>query len=270
MEENCGWYKMTKSKHSLKITSSTGVPYTVPLYTSLNDMKNNPNGKKGHPIKIGNETLYFPIGNTNDVEATAGRVTLLEDGKTYAILKTGTPSYTQGLITVPNNKANNSSVTETLVVPAGVTRVRIAMCAAGYKRSSYTYDDGEHDQIAYKYVNGETTTIKSSDKKINIDVKTVGGRQTFQYGCKASFSLEKRSSGATLSNFYGCPLYDSVKGEGIGNNSYVYPPNNYYYTGYINVTPGQKITCTVGGKCGQSNSSFCGFILYAYGVGIEK
>ncbi len=261
---------MTKSNYSLKIIGSNGVQSTVPLYTSLDDMKANPNGEKGHQIIMNGQTLYFPIGSTSDPEATPGRLLLHKDGKTYAILKTGTPSYTQRLITVPSGQASGSNVSETFTVPAGITRVRIALCAAGYKRSSYTYDDGEHDQIAYKYINGETTTIKSSDGKINIDVKTIGGRQTFQYGCKASFSLEKRSSGATLSKFYGCPLHDSVKGEGRGDNSYVYPPNNYYYTGYINVTTGQKITCTVGGKCGQSNSSFCGFILYAYGVGIEK
>lgn len=261
---------MTKTKHSIKIKGTDGIQYTVPLFTSLSDMKRNPDGEKGHEIMVDGETLYFPIGKVDDVERTPGRITLHKDGKTYAILKTGTPSYTQRLMTVPSGQASGSNVSETFTVPAGVTRVRIAMCAAGYKRSSYTYDDGEHDQIAYKYINGETTTIKSSDGKINIDVKTVGGRQTFQYGCKASFSLEKRSSGATLSNFYGCPLYDSVKGEGRGKNAYVYPPNNYYYTGYINVTPGQQITCTVGGRCGQSNSSFCGFILYAYGVGIEN
>jgi len=108
-------------------------------------MKANPNGEKGHQIIMNGQTLYFPIGSTSDPEATPGRLLLHKDGKTYAILKTGTPSYTQRLITVPSGQASGSNVSETFTVPAGITRVRIALCAAGYKRSSYTYDDGEHD-----------------------------------------------------------------------------------------------------------------------------
>lgn len=260
---------MTKSKHSLKIIGSNGVQSTVPLYTSLSDMKSNPDGEKGHQIKIDGETFYFPIGSTSDPEATPGRLLLHKDGKTYAILKTGTPSYTQGLVTVPSGQASNSNFSQTFTVPAGVTRVRIAMCSPGYKTKIESRDDRENEHYVQSYdINKETTTIKSSDNKININVKTVQGSKQFQYGCKASFKLEERSSGASRNGFYGCPWVDFIKKHPSGQK--LTPPNNYYYSGYINVTPGQKITCTVGGKCGYNDSSFCGFILYAYGVGIEK
>lgn len=259
---------MSKTKHKIKIKDSKGLTYTVPLFTELNDLKK----KKGKPIKVLENkkliTLYYPIGDVDDPERTPGRIKDSK-GNVFALLNTGVPPYTEGLITVPDNKAKDSNVVKVLTVPAGVTRVRIAMCAGGYKVTRQESKNSDGDPIwVYAYdKNNETTTIKSSDKKVNIDVEKVKGNKAFQYGCKASFKFEQRDRGEDREKFYGCPGRDFAANLEGGSSV---APNNYYYSGYIDVTPGQEITCTVGGKCGKDDSSFCGFILYAYGIGIEN
>lgn len=70
--------------------------------------------------KIDGVTAYIPIGATNDSRATMGRVT--KNG-TKAILNSGKPPYTEMQWTTPG--------TYTFTVPAGVTRIRVAVCGGG-------------------------------------------------------------------------------------------------------------------------------------------
>lgn len=248
---------MSKTNKYLKIKGSNGSQYSVPLFTSLADLKNN----SGHKIQVGGQTLYFPIGSTTDPERTPARIKK-SNGTTYAILNTGTPPYTQTLLTVPSKKAGNGNTTGTFTVPAGVTRLRIALCPSCVTHGTHWDDDGEHDVLVDDYYKGTDTTFGSISAQKN-------GSGQFTFGCKKSFTYEARSSGsATKTDYYSIPSFTTR----YNNDRYSHKDEyNKYYTGYMNVQPNQKISYSIGGASGQSNNpSSCGFILIAYGVGIEK
>ena len=250
---------MSKTNKYLKIKASNGSQYSVPLFTSLADLKNN----NGHKIQVGGQTLYFPIGSTTDPERTPARIKK-SNGTTYAILNTGTPPYTQTLLTVPSGTAGKGNTTGTFTVPAGVTRLRIALCPACIRKDYHWETDGEHDQLVDDYYKGTDTTFGNLSAQKN-------GTNQFEFGCKKSFTFSPRTSGtATSTDYYSVPSYTYRYTHYASNFSHA-DEYNKYYTGYIDVQPNQKISYSIGGASGQSNNpSSCGFIFIAYGVGIEK
>ena len=256
---------MSKTKHKIKIKDSKGFTYTVPLFTELKDLKNN----KGKPIKVLENkkiiTLYYPIGEVDDPERTPGRIKDSK-GNVFALLNTGTPPYTEKLFTVPQKIAKEEDYKKTVTVPAGVSRIRIAMCDPGVvlKKEFVKYNDEGNEVYKYYLESPSETKIVSKDKKINISPRNMEKRKNVRFGCKASFTFERRETDEDRSKYYGCAYRDTWS---YGT------PECWYYSGYVDVTPGQVFNIQVGGKCNKDNdeaSHYCGFILVAYGVGIEK
>ena len=221
----------------------------------------------GRPIKVYDKTqkkvipLYYPIGEVTDDERTPARIKD-KNGNVFALLNTGTPPLTQKSIVVPKDKAGNSNITGTFTVPAGVTRLYVALCPARIWYETYWDDDGEHDFLNYKFHLGTDTTFGNLSAQKN-------GKHSFKFGCKKDYSFTKRTSyNSSTSGFYSCTdgsAYSNLTDEDYNDF------NNKYYVGYIDVTPNQKIKYSVCGKSGKSNmSNTCGFILISYGKGIEK
>ena len=264
---------MTKSKYKLYYKVN-GIQSYVPLFTSLNDLKN----KNGNYLNIYDKSqnklvkLYYPIGTTNDPEKTPLRIKD-KNGDTYAILNTGTPEYTEQLITVPTAKAGKENVTGSFTVPAGVTRLRVSLCPACMTRKENgTEDNGESQMWAvYKFSQGTDTTFKGNGKspKVNLSAQN-NGKNSFVWGCKKGFTFEARTgSGASKTNFYSIPTFTSLSEGGQ------YPKNttvkNKFYSGYIDVSPGEIFNYSIGSKSGKSeDSASCGFIVIAYGKTVEK
>ena len=246
---------MSKTNHKITIIDSKGIKTEVPLYTSTKDLK----GGHGQPILVNKETLYYPTGAESDPEATRARIKLT-NGTTEAILKTGTPEYTQKLITVPSNRAGVSNYTGTFQVPSGVSRLRIALCPSCIWSETEWRDDGEHDYLYTIYHKGTDTTFG------NLSAQNNGKTQKnyFVYGCKSSFTFTRKGKNGTKTNFYSITPHDQIEEE--AGASYL----NYFYTGYMDVQPLQKISYSVGAKSGEKNKpETCGYILIAYGSGVE-
>lgn len=216
-------------------------------------------------VKEGNNnlTLYFPIGDVGDPEQTSARLKL-KNGTTVSILNTGTPPYTESFLSVPSASAGSKNVTGTFTVPAGVTRLRIALCPACIRKDYHWETDGEHDQLVDDYYKGTDTTFGNLSAQKN-------GTNQFEFGCKKSFTFSPRTSGtATSTDYYSVPSYTYRYTHYASNFSHA-DEYNKYYTGYIDVQPNQKINYSIGGVSGQKNTpTSCGFILIAYGTGIEK
>lgn len=252
---------MAKTNHRLYIKGSNGTTYIVPLYTSTDDLKN----KRGYPMQVkegnNNLTLYFPIGDVGDPEQTSARLKL-KNGTTVSILNTGTPPYTESFLSVPSASAGSKNVTGTFTVPAGVTRLRVALCPACIRKDWHWDTDGEHDTMVDDYYKGTDTTFGSISAQKN-------GNNQFTFGCKKSFTFEQRASGTgTKTGFYSIPSFTTRYNDSRWSHKDEY---NKYYTGYMNVEPNQKIKYSIGGVSGQKNTpTSCGFILIAYGTGIEK
>lgn len=251
---------MAKTKHRLYIKGSNGTTYIVPLYTSTDDLKN----KRGYPLLVkdgkSSLTLYFPVGDVGDPEQTPARLKL-KNGTTVSILNTGTPPYTEEFLSVPSASAGSKNVTGTFTVPAGVTRLRIALCPSCIVHGTHWDNDGENDYIVDDYTKGTDTTFGSLSAQNN-------GKNQFEFGCKKSFTFGARTSGtATKTGYYSVPSYTHRYDSWFPlKDEY-----NKYYTGYMDVQPNQKINYSVGGVSGQKNTpTSCGFILIAYGTGIEK
>lgn len=142
---------MSKTKHKIKIKDSKGFTYTVPLFTELKDLKNN----KGKPIKVLENkkliTLYYPIGEVNDPERTPGRIKDSK-GNVFALLNTGTPPYTEKLFTVPQKIAKEEDYKKTVTVPAGVSRIRVAMCDSGSVIESVPVLEYDEEDRKWEYV----------------------------------------------------------------------------------------------------------------------
>lgn len=103
---------MTKKLHFLK----SGTEQTAKAYSTTTE-----SGSNYVTNVIDNTTCYIPIGSTSDSRATVGRV--LKSGTTYAILSQAKPAYAE--------KSWTTAGTYTWTAPAGVTRVRVAVCGGG-------------------------------------------------------------------------------------------------------------------------------------------
>ena len=255
---------MAKTKHLLHIINGKGIEQSVPLYTSLNDLKN----RRGRKLIIGTETLYYPTGDQNDPEKTNAFIQL-SDGTVEAILKTGTPEHTVKTYTVPKDKAGNTTYTVKVDTPAGISKIRFALCPAAMSHSTHWSDDGEHDFLADDYIQGSDTTLTYNGTTYSAQTEGKKKKNSFIYGCKKSFDFVARSSGGATKDFYSIPNFTKISS---GRDSTGTDLKNYFYVGQINVEPNKKeaITLKIGCKTGQSQKpETCGFVLIEYGVGVE-
>ncbi len=100
----------------LKIKDSEGTTVDCNIYTTQTEA-----GDSTLQMEVNNESAYVTLGETNGYGATKGRVKI--NGETHAIMsKAGLP-YTEMSWTEPG--------TYTFTVPAGITRLRVAVCGGG-------------------------------------------------------------------------------------------------------------------------------------------
>ncbi len=258
---------MSKTEHKITIINSKGIKTEVPLYTSKNDLKE----RHGQPILVDGKTLYYPTGVESDKEATDARITLT-NGTTEAILKTGAPEHTVKTYTVPKDKAGGSSYTVKVDTPAGISKIRFALCPAAMYKDYHWEDDGEHDTLVDDYFQGSDTTLTYNGTTYSAQTEGKKKKNSFIYGCKKSFDFVARSQDGATKDFYSIPKFTKMSKGGTRFPSTGIDLRNYFYVGKISVEPNKKnaITLKIGCKTGQSQKpETCGFVLIEYGVGVE-
>lgn len=208
---------------------------------------------------------YTPLGAENNQSATMARVKET-DGRTYAILSTGKPPYTEDVWTTPG--------TYTWTAPSGVNRVRVAVCGGGGGYCAvvighYGWED-DLDAISPLYGGtGGTSTfgnlmtatggsggiVNRSQSKSNGSGGSPNGRAGTGGGAAYhSVSTSVGGSGFSLSfditnnpngpgTGGGC-YFNTNAGDQIGHNAA--GGSGGYDSGYVSVTPGQTYTVVVG------------------------
>lgn len=221
--------------------------------------------------KVDNVEAYIPL-----VDASDGRASKVHIGS-KCIATTGKPPYTE--------KSWTTAGTYTFTVPAGVTRMRVAVCGGGgggradtnngtaasggassikntqvlinatgggggrtQRKLTQVGDNVEYKAYGYAGTGG-TPNGRSGDAR---DEQFSGGSVRGGTGFALSFTLVNgtygQGGGASCSTGY----YDALGGGGSGG----------YDTNYIDVTPLETLTITVGAGGGNGT---CGFVLIAYG-----
>ena len=192
--------------------------------------------------------------------------------KSSTITKVSIPPYTEKSWTTPG--------TYTWAVPAGVTRIRVAVCGGG---GGGTRNRSRLDRCT----NGGTSSISNSNNvllsatgggRISGEDNSLEGYYTYYNGTGGSPNPKNDGTGWNI-NF-------SKQSGNYGRGSKVntlfdFSPNyNYggsggYDTKYFSVNSNSKLTIVVGSKGsnydnnGLSVDSNPGFVLIAYGEGIE-
>lgn len=269
--------EMAKKLHFLKSgTEQTAKAYSTTAETGGSYITNS----------IDNTTVYVPIVGTSDSRATVGRV--LKSGTTYAIATTGKPPYAE--------KSWTTAGTYTWTAPAGVTRVRVAVCGGGggaagkavstssdswhYAGSGGTSQFGalisasggtgggviyDYAQEGSDYYNGSGGKGGSPNGRAGTWQKSKGSISGGT-GFSLSFSLANGSYG----NGGGCgnagTLSHILASGGSGG----------YNSSYVNVSSGSTYTIVVGGGGNtyaynsrtRVNKGNSGFVLIAYGGNI--
>lgn len=235
--------------------------------------------------KVDGVDAYICLGATNDERATKGRI--LKNGETKAILNSGKPPYTE--------QSWTTAGTYTWTCPAGVTRVRVAVCGGGGGgRVSYfphgragsggtsSVQSGSTVKIqatggagAYTYYR----TIQDNDNNWTGHFATAGtgGTPNGNSGGERN-SPDGTSTSGTAPGGAGFALAFTQNSGGYGQGGSA-TVNSYrggvggggsggYDTNYIDVTPLETLTIIVGaGGSGAvgGNSGASGFVFIAYG-----
>lgn len=281
-----------------------GTTYTISVYTTAAEAGSTYTGA----IVIDNTQGYYPLCSTSDSRATPGRV-LHSNGTTYAIATNGTPAYGKKIIT---------SGTGTFTVPSGATKLKVTCVGGGagcfvYMCShncSYdgaftgngTYSSGAGGASTFGSVTayGATSTTvvvksvyccKSSDRDgcnssssapsySSFTVSTGSINGTKYTGCGYKAGTAGQSITAYDGTVYG-PYGKGGGGGGDGNNDTVCAitgGSGRKVTSTITVTPGQKISYTVGGGGAAATDDYAGYnneagtagaILVEWGKGIQ-
>ena len=258
--------ELTKKLHFLK----NGTEQTAKAYSTTGEA-----GSAYIPSKIDGVNCYIPIGSTSDAMATNGRV--IKGGTTYAIKSQAKPPYTEISYTTAG--------TYTFTVPAGVTRMRVAVCGGG-GASAYTM---------FPYVSsGNGGTSKFGEL---IQATGGGGGRANHNGdtgtaSAGSAGTPNGNAGTTSMNNDGSRWYSGGAGfelsftktsgsYGKGGDAYGYyywapcgtGGSGGYNSGYVTVSPGTTYTITVGagGKIASNSEASAmkdgnsGFVFIAYG-----
>jgi hypothetical protein len=118
--------ELTKQLHFLK----NGTEQTAKVYSTVEEA-----GDNYVNFKIDGVACYAPLGATDDSMATNGRA--IKGGTTYAIKSQAKPAYAEISYTTAG--------THTFTVPAGVNRVRVAVCGGGGGSAAGTiYNTNNH------------------------------------------------------------------------------------------------------------------------------
>ena len=221
---------------------------------------------------------YIPLGTTSDTNATVGRVT--KSGSTYAIKSQSKPPYTETSYTTAG--------THTLTVPAGVTRMRVAVCGGGGGGNGSDENSTAGAGGTSSFGSLIQATGGSGGRVTGADNE---GWDSYGYPGTAGTPNGKQGDGTGyLGQYWYGPTgftlsFTNTNGTyGAGGNAYI-PGSNRggkgstggsggYNSGYITVTPNTTYTVTVGtggtrikGYSGDTytKDGTSGFVLIAYG-----
>lgn len=201
--------------------------------------------------------------------------------KSSATTKASIPPYTEKSWTTPGNY--------TFTVPAGVTRIRVAVCGGGGGGAKYpsregrvTGGTGGNSFISTSNTNFQATggtggysaqLFDEYNGTFNYSIsKGLGGSPNGRDGNTTSMSSNTPSGGTGFSLSFELTNGSYGKG-GNGNSSWSGSGGSGgYNSSYLSVIENINLTITVGkGGTGGGNGSAgtSGFVLIAYGEGIE-
>lgn len=189
-------------------------------------------------VKIDNTTGYVVLKKVDNINATAGRVSI--GGVTYAI---ATKHESGGGTAVPyTEKSWTEAGSHSFTVPAGITRIRVALCGGGAGQG--VFDAGN--------TGGDTRAF---------DLIATGGEggSVWTYG-NGGTPNGYASSGNKVTDGFALS-FDKASGDyGKGGS---YGGSGGYDSQYVTVNTGHTYTLTVGGAGGSGGTG--GFILLGYG-----
>ena len=187
-------------------------------------------------LRVGNG--YVALKPITDANATAGRVSV--DGVTYAIATQHTAA-----VSVPyTEKYWTEAGSHSFTVPAGITRIRVAVCGGGAGKGSL---------IGNGKGGGNTSAF---------GITATGGHGGgVAWGKGAGGEPNGHAStGNNVTDGFALSFDKSSGDYGKGGN---FGGSGGYDSQYVAVTAGQSYTITVGGAGGSGGTG--GFVLLAYG-----
>lgn len=202
-----------------------GVTDEIKCYTTLTEVQN-----QGIPVRVGGVAGYAKYGPASDANASRGNYKP-PGGTAQRILKAAQVPYGEQAYTTPG--------TYTFTVPAGITKVKVAMCGGGsYRGGTSRFGNylaaTSHDEMTF-----------------NVQDAT---------GYKLSFECIKESTWG-IGYGWGGPA------PGLGTR-YYYCSN--FNSGAITVSQTEVVTIIVGGKGSSSTGAGgSGFVLVAWGGDIK-
>lgn len=189
-------------------------------------------------VKIDNTTGYVVLKKVDNTNATAGRVSI--GGVTYAI---ATKHESGGGTAVPyTEKSWTEAGSHSFTVPAGITRIRVAVCGGGAGKGAFGAGNTGGDTRAF-------------------DLIATGGEggSAWTYG-NGGTPNGYASSGNKVTDGFALS-FDKASGDyGKGGS---YGGSGGYDSQYVTVNTGHTYTLTVGGAGGSGGTG--GFILLGYG-----
>lgn len=237
---------LTKKLHFLKnTTNQTANIYSTTTETSGAYVQANVSGTNG----------YIPIGATNHVNATIGRV--LKNGTTYAILSTGAIPYTK--------KTYTTAGTYTFTVPAEVTRVKLTLAGGG---------GGGGNNLTYKLYHSSCKSSHSYYVTVNGGTGGRGGLYigtvTVTSGSTYSIVVGVGGKAATAGSASKFGTLAIANGGGAGGSAYSYYDGEY--NSYTKGSNGSNGTPSGAGGTGGAiggGSGGTGWVYIEYGQGIS-
>ena len=187
-------------------------------------------------LRVGNG--YVALKPITDANATAGRVSV--DGVTYAIATQHTAA-----VSVPyTEKYWTEAGSHSFTVPAGITRIRVAVCGGGAGKGSLIGNGkggGNTSAFGITATGGHGGGVAWG--------KGAGGKPNGH-----------ASTGNNVTDGFALSFDKSSGNYGKGGN---FGGSGGYDSQYVAVTAGQSYTITVGGAGGSGGTG--GFVLLAYG-----
>lgn len=224
----------TMSK-KLYVKQTNGTAVGCNIYTTAAEA-----GDKALTVRVDGVAGYVALKPITDANATAGRVSM--GGMTYAI---ATKHESGGGVAVPYTENYwTEAGSHSFTVPAGITRIRVAVCGGGAGKGSLTGNGKD---------GGDTSAF---------GITATGG-----YGAGVAWSRGDggtpnghASNGNSITDGF-LMSFDMTAGTyGRGGN---YGGSGGYDSQYVAVNAGQSYTITVGGAGGTGGTG--GFVLIAYG-----
>lgn len=218
----------------LYIKQTNGTAVGCNIYTTATEV-----GDNALLVRVDGVAGYVALKPITDANATAGRVSM--SGMTYAIAI----KHESGGVAVPYTENYwTEAGSHSFTVPAGITRIRVAVCGGGAGKGSLTGNGKD---------GGDTSAF---------GITATGG-----YGAGVAWSRGDggtpnghASSGNSITDGF-LMSFDMTAGTyGRGGN---YGGSGGYDSQYVAVTAGQSYTITVGGAGGTGGTG--GFVLIAYG-----